>query len=323
LAKRLLGGSTTPDDENEKLLLTKLKQEYGYSFTAKLEGMLKDLKTSETLKEDWKKHQVDRIEKKKFEKLNFDLNVQVLTFGYWPSVSNSTLLTPLYVSQGCKEYDVFFKSRFEGRRLMWMFNMGNGDVRANGYASKYELNVTSYMMGVLLAFNDVEKISFGELLENTKIPVDALKGALAQLTTPTDLKEPTSRVMTHDAKKDEKTGKIAFNKDTVFTPNDKFKNKTIKIKIGAVTKKESIDESLETKKKVDDDRKMACQAAIVRIMKMRKILDHKILVNELRQQLSQFFQPELRMITEAISFLIESDYLKRDEDVSSKYIYVP
>jgi hypothetical protein len=246
-----------------------------------------------------------------------------LTFGYWPSVANSALVLPSYVSQGYKDYDGFFKSRFEGRRLMWMFNMGTGDVRCNGYSTKYELNVSSYMMGVLLSFNDVDKISFGDLLEATKIPVDALKSALAQLTTPTDLKELTSKVMTHDAKKDEKTGKTTFQKDTVFTPNDKFKNKTIKIKIGASTKKESIDDQLETKKKIDDDRKMACQAAIVRIMKMRKILDHKILVTELRQHLNQFFQPELRMVTEAISFLIESDYLKRDEDTPSKYIYVP
>jgi len=324
LANRLLLSQTsTPDDENEKLLLTKLKQEYGYSFVSKLEGMLKDLKTSESLKDDWKKYQVIRVQKKENEKIPFELGVQVLTYGFWPFQPNNSLSLPLIISNSTKEFNNFWKSKFEGRRLMWMFNMGTGDLNANGYSLKYKLNVPSYMMGILLLFNDQEKFTFGELSELTKIPLDSLKSNLNTLTTPVDKEQPVSRVLNHNAKRDEKTKKLSFAKETEFTPNETFKNKSVAIKLGVQMKKESEEDQKETKKKVDQDRMQACQAAIVRIMKMRKTLDHKTLVIELRQQLNQYFQPDLRMISEAISFLIDSDYLKRDEDNSSKYIYVP
>jgi len=120
-----------------------------------------------------------------------------------------------------------------------------------------------------------------------------------------------------------KLKKTSFTKETCFIPNEKFKNKTTKIKVLPGTKKESAEDMKETKTRVDEARKIACQGTIVRIMKMRKTLDHKILVNEIRQQLNQLFQPELRLITESISFLIDSDYLKRDEDNPQKYIYLP
>lgn len=330
LSKRLYTQATSPDDENEKLIITKLKQEYGYALSgiAKCEGMLKDLKTSEGLKEEWKRYQTNRVESKKMEKLLFDLNVQVLTFGHWPSVSNSSLILPTYVSQGVKEFETFFKSKFEGRRLMWMYTLGTADLRSNGFGTKYEMNVTSYMMGILLAFNDQDKITFEELLEVTKIPADSLKSSLIQLCAPTSTdKDPSaltaSKVINHNAKKDEKTQKTSFTKETQFVPNEKFKNKIAKIKIGAAVKKESQESLLETKKRVEDSRQIACQGTIVRIMKMRKALDHKVLVNEIRQQLSQLFQPELRLITEAISALIDQEYLKRDEDTPTRYIYLP
>ena len=45
LAKRLLSGKSISDDA-EKTMITKLKTECGYQFTAKLEGMFKDMSVS-------------------------------------------------------------------------------------------------------------------------------------------------------------------------------------------------------------------------------------------------------------------------------------
>lgn len=169
--------------------MTKLKQEYGYAFTSKLEGMLKDLKTSDSLKEQWKSWQEEKLKKKKCEKLPFDLNVQVLTYGYWPSVMNSSLNLPSYIQIGCKDFNEFYYSKFEGRSLMWMYNMGSSDIRANGYSKKYDFVVSSYQMGILLTLNDNPKITFKELVEGTKIPMENLRSGLIQLINLTDTKE--------------------------------------------------------------------------------------------------------------------------------------
>lgn len=63
--------------------------------------------------------------------------------------------------------------------------------------------------------------------------------------------------------------------------NDSFTSKLHRVKIQAVTAKgESEPERKETRSKVDEDRKHEIEAAIVRIMKARKRMNHANLVTE-------------------------------------------
>ena len=54
LAKRLLSGRSVSED-SERAMITKLKAECGYQFTAKLEGMFSDMKLSKEFMEKYKK----------------------------------------------------------------------------------------------------------------------------------------------------------------------------------------------------------------------------------------------------------------------------
>jgi cullin 4 len=68
------------------------------------------------------------------------------------------------------------------------------------------------------------------------------------------------------------------------------------------------------------DRQYQIDAALVRVMKARKQLSHKLLVNEVMQQLKFNIRPT--DIKKRIEGLIERDYLERDGEAHDVYNYL-
>uniref|UniRef100_A0A803TWK7 Cullin 4A n=1 Tax=Anolis carolinensis TaxID=28377 RepID=A0A803TWK7_ANOCA len=105
-----------------------------------------------------------------------------------------------------------------------------------------------------------------------------------------------------------------------FIFNADFKHKLFRIKINQIQMKETVEEQVSTTERVFQDRQYQIDAAIVRIMKMRKTLGHNLLVSELYNQLK--FPVKPGDLKKRIESLIDREYMERDKDNPNQYHYV-
>ena len=73
---------------------------------------------------------------------------------------------------------------------------------------------------------------------------------------------------------------------------------------------------------VEEDRKHLIEAAIVRIMKSKRQLDHNNLIVEITKHLENRFVPSVQVIKEKVENLIDREYIARDNDDVKIYYYV-
>ncbi|XP_020216722.1 cullin-3A [Cajanus cajan] len=305
LAKRLLYGKTVSDDV-ERSFIVKLRTECGYQFTSKLEGMFTDMKTSrDTMQGFYTSHPKLRD--------GPTLTVQVLTAEVWPTQSIVTCNLPAEMSELCEKFQSYYLGMHMGRKLSWQTDMGTADLKATfGKGQKHQLNVSTYQMCVLMLFNNADRLSYKEIEQATKIPSSNLKSCLQSL----------ALVKKRNVLRKEPMSKDVGEDDAFFV-NDKFRSKLYKVKIGTVVaQKESEPEKLETRKRVEEDRKPLIEATIVRIMKSRKLLDHNNLVAEVTKQLQSRFLPNPTAVKKHIESLIEREFLERDARDRKMYRYL-
>ncbi|PNY27280.1 Cullin-3 [Tolypocladium capitatum] len=336
LARRLLHGKSESHDV-EKQIILRMKQELGQQFTSKFEGMFRDLVTSSELTSTYRGH----INAVGDGSKTIDLNVSVLTSNYWPqevmgrqaSIGDGSRVACNYphdVRRLQASFEQFYLTNRNGRKLTWVGSTGSADMRCTFPATagksgalarerRYELNVPTYAMVVLMLFNDVEdseSLSFEEIQAKTGISTQDLMRTLTAIAV-----APKSRVLLKDPlSKSVKTGDR-------FSFNASFQSKAIRIKapiISAVSKVEGTQERKSTEEKNNQTRAHIIDAAIVRIMKSRKELSHPQLVSEVLGQLSGRFKPEVSLIKRRIEDLIVREYLERpdEEDAPSTYRYV-
>uniref|UniRef100_A0A803SN25 Cullin-4A n=1 Tax=Anolis carolinensis TaxID=28377 RepID=A0A803SN25_ANOCA len=173
---------------------------------------------------------------------------------------------------------------------------------------KKEFQVSLFQTLVFLMFNDGDEFSFEEIKMATGIEESELKRTLQSLACG------KARVLNKSPRgKDVEDGdKFIFNAD--------FKHKLFRIKINQIQMKETVEEQVSTTERVFQDRQYQIDAAIVRIMKMRKTLGHNLLVSELYNQLK--FPVKPGDLKKRIESLIDREYMERDKDNPNQYHYV-
>jgi cullin 1 len=174
-----------------------------------------------------------------------------------------------------------------------------GELKTTYLSQGYILQVSTYQMSILLSYNNQTTYSFEELQGITGMSRDLLEPNLQLL-----LK---AKILVHEGS---------------YTLNPSFKSKKLRINLNVAIKSESKTETNETLRTVEKDRELVIQAAIVRIMKTRKVLKHVQLMQEVITQVQGRFQPSVQQIKKSIDVLLEKEYIERVEGQKDMFSYV-
>ena len=289
------------------------------------------------------------------------MDATVLTMVHWSvPVGSDVCLLPPECALATKHFQDWYLRDHSGRRLRWNLAQGSADVRMLFTSTRFELRVTTYQMCILQLFNRAPSastaaylrgpkaaaddggcwaLSLREIREGTHIPEEDLRRHLISLTTPRApilvRVRPPRAVASSSAAPAAGTwvdGGVAGEGDALFALNAAFKSPKLKIAVPLVTlnapagagRSAAPGEGLEkgVPEHVQTSRCNMMDAAIVRIMKARKTMDHASLVAETTRQLQVRFHPSVVEIKKRIESLLERDYLERDDADSRKYHYV-
>ncbi|PNH12956.1 Cullin-1 [Tetrabaena socialis] len=193
--------------------------------------------------------------REKGKKLIIDLSVTVLTTGFWPTYKSIEVALPREMVEGVEVYRSYYDSDSKHRKLTWIYTLGTAVIKGNFDLKPIEMQMNTLQAALCMLLNDVDELSYQEVQERLRLPDDDLQRLLHSLVCAkykVIKKEP-------DGKTISKTDKFSFNK--------RFTDKLRRIKIPLPP----LDEKKKVMEDVDKDRRYAIDAAIVRIMKSRKV----------------------------------------------------
>jgi len=303
LADRLLMG-TSESEHREKAMIAKLKIECGYQWTNKLETMFKDVQQSKLTVETFKK---DIYDPDRNEDLSFHVNV--CTKGIWPSTPAPAAIMPSELKTVTSKFRNYYCNKHNNHKLDWRLDMGQAEVQitfAPGMTRTFVC--TTYMMLVLLLFNNNKVLTAKKVAEIIGVPLAECENHILSLVHPKVgvlLKLPMTATLEEDHK---------------LKLNDKFNSKLLKTFVNLIpSRTRAVGVSQE---KVNQTRQHIIDAAIVRIMKSRNHLKHNDLIAEVVSQLKARFVPAANVLRQRIETMIELEYMKRDPNDRSSYIYL-
>lgn len=325
LTKRLIL-ELTADNEQEENMVEQLRT-FSSDQVKKLVRMFQDIKVCEDLNAEFKDFVKGTNEETHAKQILDTINIKILHSGAWSRPSDFTSVTfPNELEEFIPLVEDFYKKKHSGRKLKWNHILSNGTIEFQNEVGKWDLEVSTVQMAVLFSWNlrPNDKMNFDALLLATELPAAVLKKTLIELS----LKK--FEILSHAPKFNPSE---EMNPDTEFWINQQFamkgkgnskviakKGKLTLIDISSVSYNE-VDQKEDTEA-IINLRILRIQEAIVKIMKMRQRLSNAQLQTELVEILKNLFFPSKKVIKEQIEWLIENNFLKREEDNPNMFLYM-
>ena len=174
-ARRLLSGISI-NDKAEKSMIGKLKHFCGWEYSNKLENMFQDIT-------NFSKDITKSFKQSLNRPLDLDFGIQMLNSRSWPVKQDIDFDFPLPTALGecVRKFGAFYTKQHHCRKLIWLNQLGRGEITTSCFKSSYILNVSTCQMTILLNFNESKTWTLCDLIEVSKIPVATLKEVLQQL----------------------------------------------------------------------------------------------------------------------------------------------
>ncbi|KPM06994.1 cullin-2-like protein [Sarcoptes scabiei] len=345
LAKRLIHSQCT-SMENEECMIQKIKAVCGYEFTSKLQRMFTDVKVCDDFMVGFQKHLLNSNIK-----FPMSFHAYILQACAWPFSQTpvSSFNIPICFEKAVNEFENFYLNKFNGRKLNWIFNVSQGEVKFLFTKKTYHVTMNTFQIAIILSFEHSDEVSYAELKKLTNLNDEQLQRHIQsfldlkilliandiitndQSQTPQQQQPSTSGIhcpskisnLNNNNNEQANSGDLSFIRDKNFLLNLNFVGKRMKFKVNVpppkdVQQKEQVEHHIVS---VEEDRKMFLQAAIVRIMKTRKKLRQNPLIEEVICQAQHRFIPNVVMIKKAIESLIEKQYIERIDN-GDEYQYM-
>ncbi|EDW49712.1 cullin-2 [Drosophila sechellia] len=302
LAKRLIHEQSQSMDAEEGMI-NRLKQACGYEFTNKLHRMFTDISVSTDLNNKFNTHLKDSNVD-----LGINLAIKVLQAGAWPL--GSTQVIPFAVPQefekSIKMFEDYYHKLFSGRKLTWLHHMCHGELKLSHLKKSYIVTMQTYQMAIILLFETCDSLSCREIQNTLQLNDETFQKHMQPII--------ESKLLNASSENLAGETRIELNLD--------YTNKRTKFKISSALQKETPQEVEHTINSVDEDRKLFLQAAIVRIMKARKVLKHNALIQEVLSLSKVSFTPNIAMIKKCVESLIDKQYIERTANSGDEYSYM-
>ncbi|ESO09577.1 hypothetical protein HELRODRAFT_97655 [Helobdella robusta] len=321
LIRRLILESSADSEKEENMVDWLREVGVPADFVNKLQRMFQDIKVSEDLNQEFKEVHRDHNEY-----IADSINIKILNAGAWARTSDRIPVTlPTELEDYIPEVEEFYRQKHRGRKLHWHHFMSNGIISFSNKSGKFDLEVTTFQMAVLFAWNErpLERISYESLKLATELPDSELTKTLFSLVQSPKLRKQVL-LCSPEAKKP-----TDINESCMFWVNQNFsviKNNKPQPR-GKISLIGRMTFTTDRGKEEDSDsiiqlRILRVQEAIVKILKMRKTISNAALQTELVEILKNMFLPSKKLIKEQIEWLIEHKYMRRDDENINQFIYM-
>ena len=320
MSDRLIKDSTLSIN-NEKIFISKLKQESDISLVSKMSGMMSDLETNKKESEAYKNS------RSKGQPNGIKFLVQVISNNAWEVGKKHMLdieLPPLF--QTCiDDFTDYYTKKYQEQKLIWHLDFSKLEIQYLYLKNKNISVSTLPQILILLKLEKLEKASIKKIAEEYKCSTEIIKDNIVGLI----------YNINFNPKCDNSKGVLicTTNKTQDFVDTDEFeinrnfisvKQKFITIPmVKKKTEQQLNEEEKASAKEYQRYEGYLIQSALIRIMKSRigQVTTHNWLVSESIKQIDRL-KAQPQQIKENIEKLIEKNCIKRDDKNKGCYEYV-